>query len=208
VPVLPFYGAANPRLFAIERAAMDPAGRVLAAIDGALRRDGLVLDVGAGDGFTALRLDRDVVAMEPAEGMRRPGNGLRWVGGDAEHLPFADDAFSAAYSTWAYFFTGPGWDPSPGVAELHRVVRRGGPLVIVDNLGGDEFTAPMPQPAGADVDQWASLGFACTMIDTTFELASVEDARELLTLYFADAAPADPPLVMTYRVGVFTSAAR
>lgn len=207
MPVLPFYGESNPRLFAIERAAMDPAGLVLAALDGVLPRDGLVLDVGAGDGFTALRLDRDVVALEPASGMRRPGNGLRWVGGDAAHLPFTGDSFAAAYSTWAYFFTGPGWDPTPGVDELRRVVRGGGPLVIVDNLGGDEFTAPMPASAVADVEQWASLGFDCEVIDTTFELQSKDDARELLGMYFGDDAPADPPLAMTYRVGLFRATA-
>jgi hypothetical protein len=52
VTVIPFYGADDPAMFAIERAAMDRDGLVVRALDGLLPR-GRVLDVGAGDGFTA-----------------------------------------------------------------------------------------------------------------------------------------------------------
>ncbi|HUR50352.1 MAG TPA: class I SAM-dependent methyltransferase [Acidimicrobiales bacterium] len=71
--VIPFYGAQDRRLFDIERAAMDRPGRVIAALDELLPRHGVVLDVGAGDGFTAERLttsERSVTALEPAAGMR------------------------------------------------------------------------------------------------------------------------------------------
>ncbi len=54
--VIPFYGADDPDMFAIERRAMDRDGLVIAALDAALP-GGLVLDVGAGDGFSALTDD-------------------------------------------------------------------------------------------------------------------------------------------------------
>src|SRR5687768_5265227 len=111
--VIPFYGAQDRRLFEIERAAMDRPGRVIAALDELLPRSGLVLDVGAGDGFTAERLStatRRVVALEPAEGMRRPDRtSIEWLGGEAEHLPLRGASVDAAHSTWAYFFSR-NWD--------------------------------------------------------------------------------------------------
>ena len=90
--VIPFYGAGDRRLFEIERAAMDRPQRVVAAIDAVLPADGVVLDIGAGDGFTAERLTRaarTVVPVEPASGMWRRERALPWVGASAVALPFA-----------------------------------------------------------------------------------------------------------------------
>ena len=147
--VIPFYGADDPAMFAIERGAMDRDGLVIRALDELLPL-GRVLDVGAGDGFTAERLGagRRIVALEPSAGMIgvRP---LVWVRGDAEHLPFAEASFDGAYATWAYFFSRD-WDPTPGIAELDRVVRSGGPVAIVDNLGGDAFAAMADADISAD----------------------------------------------------------
>ena len=107
--VIPFYGATDPELFAIERASMDRAGKVIRFLDETLPESGLVLDVGAGDGFTAEALttpSRTVVALEPSAGMIRAERPLRWCRGKAQALPFADASFEGAYATWAYFFLG------------------------------------------------------------------------------------------------------
>jgi SAM-dependent methyltransferase len=205
VGVIPFYGAERPDLFAIEREAMDRPGLVIAALD-RLLPDGLVADIGAGDGFTAERLTRParpVVAVEPAAGMRRAGRPVLWAAASAEALPFADDSLSAAYATWAYFFSRD-WDPSPGLAELDRCVRAGGPLIVVDNLGDDEFTAPAGARANADPEYWAGQSFACEVVDTVFEFTSPADARTLLDLYFGPSADHGEQLSFTYRVGVFS----
>lgn len=205
--VIPFYGAGDRRLFEIERAAMDRPGRVVTVLDEVLPRDGLVIDVGAGDGFTAERLRRGgrrVVALEPAEGMRRPERRLLWAGGEAEHLPFRTGSVDAAYSTWAYFFSRE-WDPTPGLRELDRVVHRGGVIAIVDNLGDDEFTAlaPDPERLTAYPDFWKGQGFDCRPIDTVFQFESPADADQLLTLYFGPSPQHQARLTLTYRAGLF-----
>jgi SAM-dependent methyltransferase len=210
---LPFYGASDPELFSIERRAMDRPGRVLAELNQLLPEVGVVVDVGAGDGFTAEVLNsagRRVLAVEPAAGMRRPGRVLGWIAGVAQALPLQDASADAAYSTWAYFFTGAGWDPSPGLAELHRVVRRGGSLLIVDNVGDDEFTALSGDASSvtASVEQWRAFGFDCRVVETVFEFETREDADRLLGLYFGDADYSHVPLSLSYNVGIFTSVSR
>lgn len=207
--VIPFYGAEQPDLFAIERAAMDRPGKVIEALDRRLP-DGLILDVGAGDGFTASRLMTDartIVALEPAAGMIRRDRGLPWVRGDAERLPFADGTFGAAYATWAYFFSRD-WDPSPGIAELHRVVRPGGPLLVVDNLGDDEFTSLTDRVIAADPEFWDERGFEAEEIDTVFEFEDLDAARSLLDFYFGERGREGARLRLSFRVGLFSGESR
>lgn len=206
--VIPFYGVEHPELFAIERAAMDRPGLVIDRLDHLLP-GGTVLDVGAGDGFTAERLaraHREVVAVEPAEGMIDRSRALAWVQADAEALPFRDGAFDGAYATWAYFFSR-GFDTTLGIAELHRVVRPGGPLVIAENLGGDEFCALAPSDITADPAFWTSQGFSLEIIETEFSFASQGDALRLLTFYFGDVGPT-PSTRLAYRVGLFVGESR
>jgi SAM-dependent methyltransferase len=201
--VLPFYGSDHPDLFAIERAAMDRDGLVIDRLDEVLP-PGLVVDVGAGDGFTAERLDVDgrrIVALEPARAMIEFSRALMWVQGDAERMPFRDSSLDAAYATWAYFFSR-GFDPTPGLSELHRTVRAGGVLAIAENLGNDEFCALAPMDIAADTGFWQARGFSLETVETTFSFESDEDALRLLTFYFGDVGP-EPPKHMTYRVGLF-----
>ena len=206
--VIPFYGSEDPDLFAIERRAMDRDGLVLVALDRLLPA-GRVLDVGAGDGFTALRLGdgRSIVGLEPSVGMIARAADLTWVQGEAEHLPFADGAFDGAYATWAYFFSRD-WDPTPGIAELDRVVRPGGPLAIVDNLGGDAFCAMAESDITADPGFWAAQGFACEPIDTAFRFDDLEEARRLLGFFFGEPGVRGAALEVPFRVGLFHRRAR
>jgi SAM-dependent methyltransferase len=155
-------------MFALERKAMDPAGRVIDALDRRLPDRGLVLDAGAGDGFSAERLttgSRRVVPMEPAVGMIRRERDVPWVRGDAELLPFRDGSFAGAYATWAYFFSRE-WDPTPGIDELHRAVTPGGPLAIVDNLDGDDFSTMSEEHYTSDPEFWERNGFELEEIET------------------------------------------
>jgi len=204
--VFPFYGTQRRDLFAIERSAMDRSGLVIEVLDRRLPTTGWVLDVGAGDGHTAQRLStthRTLVALEPSRGMIRTDHGVAWVQGEAEHLPFGNDTFDAAYATWAYFFSR-NWDPSSGLQELHRVVRPGGPLLIVENLGPDEFSALAPTEINADPAVWERHGFRCDAIDTHFEFETLDDARTLLGFFFGAAGSEAAALRLTFRVGLFS----
>jgi SAM-dependent methyltransferase len=210
VPIIEFYGADDPEMFALECKAMDPTGRVIEALERHLPERGLVLDVGAGDGFSAERLttaSRRVVPMEPAIGMIRRDRPLPWVRGDAEFLPFRDGSFAGAYATWAYFFSRD-WDPTPGIDELHRVVTAGGPLAIVDNLDGDDFSAMTEEHYTSDPEFWERQGFELEEVNTTFEFDTHEEADRLLGFYFGDRARGTGKLEFFYRVGVFVRRSR
>ena len=205
--VIPFYGADDPAMFAIERGAMDRDGLVVRALD-ELLPNGRVLDVGAGDGFTAERLaaGRRIVALEPSAAMigaRTP----TWVGGDAEHLPFDDGSFDGAYATWAYFFSRD-WDATPGIRELDRVVRPGGPLAIADNLGGDAFASMADGDISADPAWWAAQGFRTHVIETAFRFDDLDDARRLLGFFFGERGVAGAAVHVPFRVGLFTRPSR
>ncbi|MDQ3515044.1 MAG: class I SAM-dependent methyltransferase [Chloroflexota bacterium] len=208
--VIPFYGATDGALFEIERRTMDRDGHVLAAID-ALLPGGVVLDTGAGDGFTVERLtrsDRLVLAIEPAAGMidqRRP---LPWVRAAAQALPFRDHSIDAAYATWAYFFPDIGYG-EPGLAEWHRVVRPGGPLIVADNAGHDAFSALDDDPVETAHTRawWAAHGFREEIVETTFRFDSIEEARHPLGFYVGERGRAWDALTIPYRVSLFIGVA-
>ena len=204
--VIPFYGARDRRLFAIERRCMDRDGIVIGRLD-ALLPAGKVLDIGAGDGFTAERLtrsDRRVIPLEPAVGMIDRGRPLPWVQGAAQHLPFTDHSLDGAYATWAYFFPDSGYGEA-GLTELHRVVRSGGPLLIVDNAGEDEFSQYLDDPSQmtSDAAWWAAHGFACEVMPTSFRFDHLDEARELLAFYFGERGRTEARQEVEYRVALY-----
>src|SRR3954468_16199653 len=92
------------------------------------------LDVGCGNGaFTEMIVDRcapaSVDGVDPAEGQlafarTRPAARLaKFHHGDAMSLPFPDHSFDVAVMPLVIFFVP---DPAVGVAEMARVVSRGG----------------------------------------------------------------------------------
>jgi MPBQ/MSBQ methyltransferase len=103
------------------------------------RRDLETLDAGAGTGFTTegivQHVDATNVTMldqsphQLARAARRPAlAACRRLLGDAEALPFADDAFDRYVSAGSIEY----WpDPQRGVAEAFRVLRPGGVAVVI-----------------------------------------------------------------------------
>jgi ubiquinone/menaquinone biosynthesis C-methylase UbiE len=208
--IIPFYGGEHPRLFEIERRCMDRDGKVIEYLSQHLP-DGLVLDIGAGNGFTAVRLatpTRTIIPLEPDPNMVDRQKPLAWAKGVAQDIPFHDHTFQAAYATWAFFFTNIE-TIKQGLQEANRVVQPGGPILIVDNAGDDEFCTLSPPNIASNRAWWQARGFQETIIHTAYRFDSLEEARELITFYFGE--PAAQRLHQTeieYKVAVYTTSAR
>lgn len=104
-----------------------PDPRIAQAVWDALGDARTVLNVGAGAGNYE-PIDRDVTAIEPSASMRaqRPASLGVAIDAVAESLPFPDDAFDAAMTTFSVHQWG---DLTAGLAEVRRVTR--GPIVIL-----------------------------------------------------------------------------
>jgi SAM-dependent methyltransferase len=131
----------HPDVYEIENRAVDPDGVLETAMRGIRDwRGASVLDIGCGSGYHLPWFAADaarVVGVEPHAPLvslaQRRTAGLANVEvrpGTAQRLPVADASADVAHARWAYFF-GPGCEP--GLAELDRVMRRGGAAFLVDN---------------------------------------------------------------------------
>lgn len=103
-----------------------------------------VLDLAAGTGTSSEPMERDGAFVVPCDfsvGMLGRGKRLRpelpFVGGDALALPFADQSFDAVTISFGLRNL---VDPRAGLAELLRVTRPGGRVVVC------EFSHPVWQP--------------------------------------------------------------
>jgi demethylmenaquinone methyltransferase/2-methoxy-6-polyprenyl-1,4-benzoquinol methylase len=109
--------------------------QTLAAIDP--RKGERILDLAAGTGASSLRLREagaDVVSCDFSVGMLRVGRRtfpeLDFIAGDALRLPFADESFDCVTISWALRNVN---DVSVALAEMRRVTRPGGRLVVLEN---------------------------------------------------------------------------
>jgi SAM-dependent methyltransferase len=185
-------------VYELENLAADPDGRV----EEAMREvrgwdDATVLDIGCGTGFHLPRFARTaakVIGVEPherlAELARRrvagtPGIAVRV--GAAQSLPLPAASVDVAHARWAYFF-GPGCEP--GLAELARVVRRGGAAFLIDNDAtrstfGSWFRRWLPSYDPAAIERfWARHGFSRTPIDMSWRFADRADLEAVLRIEF------------------------
>jgi len=104
-----------------------PDPRIARFILDALGDAETVLNVGAGAGGYE-PVDRDVTAVEPSASMRaqRPAHLSAAIDATAESLPFPDDSFDAAMTTFSVHQ----WrDLAAGLREMRRVTR--GPVVVL-----------------------------------------------------------------------------
>lgn len=111
--------------------------RVLGAV--VLDGDERVLDVGCGTGVLLEQLRRrhpglELQGIDPSEGMleiarKRCGADVSLAQGQAEKLPYPADAFDVIVSVSALHYFA---EPPQAIAEMHRVLRPAGRVVIVD----------------------------------------------------------------------------
>ena len=105
-----------------------------------LGRASRLLDLGAGTGKLTrqLRARCEVIAVEPSADMRAHNPGA--LDGTAESIPLGDAWVDAVFCAEAFhWFDGP-----VALAEIHRVLRLGGALVLLWNV-------PLREPALQDV---------------------------------------------------------
>ena len=110
--------------------------------------EGEVLEIGAGTGFNLPHYEKAsrVVAIEPDPSMARrlPRHAaeatvpVEVVSGSAESLPFPDESFDTAVVTFVFCSVN---DPSAALADVRRVLKPGGRLVLLEHVRGDDRLA-------------------------------------------------------------------
>lgn len=187
----------HPGTYETENRAFDPDGLVATAMAEVADWSGRdVLDVGCGTGFHLpwfAQTARSVVGVEPhpelvrlAQRRTRRTAGVRVLQGTAQQLPLPDGSVDVAHARWAYFF-GPGCEP--GLAELARVLRRGGTAFVLDNdpsrsTFGAWFRRGYPHlPAPEEVERfWSMHGWTRRPVLTRWAFSSRTDLESVVRI--------------------------
>lgn len=148
--------------------------RLRAAVLAEMPEGGRLLEVGAGTGLNFPFYPRGVRAAcaEPSREMllrarekpSRPA-GAALFQSYAERLPFADDAFDAAFATLVFCSVA---SPARAFAELRRVVRAGGRVALVEHVRP-------PGPLGYAFDALSLL--TVPLFDDHFNRRTADEAR-------------------------------
>jgi SAM-dependent methyltransferase len=186
--------------YEVENRAVDPHGRLGDALRARASWAGRdVLDLGCGTGFHLPWFAGEpggaatVVGVEPhphlAAIARRRVRALpqvRVLEGTAQSIPLPDASVDVVHARWAYFF-GPGCEP--GLAELGRVLRRGGTAMVVDNdptrsTFGRWFARGFPDHHAPDVVErfWSTHGWTRTPVDMGWSFASRADLEAVVRI--------------------------
>jgi ubiquinone/menaquinone biosynthesis C-methylase UbiE len=190
-------------IYEIENRALDPDGHVLAAMRNLAPWDGRTLvDLGCGTGFWLPVYARDastVIGIEPDPALREQAArritglpGVEVVPGSAEHLPLADRSVDVVHARFAYFLAPGG---NAGLAEVLRVLRPGGSLVVVDNdhhwgqfadLLAASSSAPPTRNSRAIDTWWRDRGATRHAIRSEWRFESRADLEAVLRIEFPD----------------------
>jgi SAM-dependent methyltransferase len=184
--------------YEVENRAADPDGVLWSAMESLADWSGRdVLDLGCGTGFHLPRFAstaRSVIGVEPhsdllalARRRTRSLENVSVVAGMAQAVPLPDASVDVVHARWAYFF-GPGSEP--GLAELSRVVRRGGTALVVDNdptrsTFGAWFRRGYPDVDAVAVERfWSTHGWARTPVDMGWRFSSHADLEAVVRIEF------------------------
>jgi SAM-dependent methyltransferase len=200
----------HPDVYEIENRALDPDGHVLAAMRSLAPWDGRTLvDLGCGTGFWLAGYARDaarVIGIEPDPALRaRAAARIRGVPkaevlpGSAEHLPLADRSVDVVHARFAYFLSpgivgrarAAGAPGDAGLAEVMRVLRPGGTLIVVDNdyrwgefagLLAAAASVPPMHTASAIDSWWRDRGATRHEVRSQWRFASRADLAAVLNI--------------------------
>lgn len=192
----------HPATYEIENRAVDPHGHLDAALRSLADWDGTtVLDLGCGTGFHLpgfASTAGQVIGVEPhpdllalARRRTRALSNVTLLQGTAQEVPLPAASVDVVHARWAYFF-GPGCEP--GLAELDRVVRRGGTALVIDNDGsrstfGEWFRRGYPHlPSPQEIERfWATRGWTRTPVDMGWSFGSRTDLEAVVRIEFKPA---------------------
>jgi SAM-dependent methyltransferase len=125
-----------------------------------------VLDLGCGSGYAARALRvaggaARAYGLDAAPGMARNArsytddddDGVGFLVGDFEHLPFGDGAVDHVWSMEAFYYAA---DPDAVLREVGRVLRSGGTFYCAVNFYAEsEQTADWPDRVGVEMVRWS-----------------------------------------------------
>lgn len=227
--ILPAWTEMDAALHARLGEVIDPERKVLAALERIVPLAGKrIADVGTGIGHYPMLLARHTgrtygiesdpalleVARERANAAHQPN--LRIVEGGAESIPLRDEAVDVVLSGLI-----DADDASlPAVAEMLRVLRRGGRLVVIGYYGRDEVASLLEPEVVAHALEatqrrsgwWLRHGFKIKVVHSRLDLTDPTTALELLPRLYGDRgraflmAPYPPSL--TLKLGLYHLAKR
>jgi ubiquinone/menaquinone biosynthesis C-methylase UbiE len=195
----------HPATYELENHAVDRAGRLASAMRSLADWTGrVVLDLGCGSGFHLAGFASSaaqVYGVEPHPGLVRLATrrtrslaNVRVLSGTAQAVPLPEASVDVVHARWAYFF-GPGCEP--GLAELDRVVRRGGTAFVIDNDAtrstfGAWFRRGYPAIDPVAVERfWSARGWRRTPVDVDWHFESRADLEAVVRIEFAPAVAED-----------------
>jgi ubiquinone/menaquinone biosynthesis C-methylase UbiE len=203
----------------------DYTGNLLTALRTITSLEGLdVIDMGTGTGRLARLLapfarsvrafDTSAVMLAVARERPKSAETRNWHVAVADHraLPVGSHSADLVISGWSICYTvvwEQDWQTELGkaLAEMERVVRPGGMLVIIETQGTGYETPNPPDNVKSYFAYLDANDFASTWIRTDFRFASVKEARELTTFFFrgdvADRLISREPAILPECTGVW-----
>jgi SAM-dependent methyltransferase len=185
--------------YELENRAADPGQAIEAAMRSVAGWSGRsFLDLGCGTGFHLARWAADaaqVTGVEPhpdlvaiARRRTRSLANVKVLQGAAQQLPLPDASVDVVQARWAYFL-GPGCEP--GLAEIDRVVRRGGTAFVIDNDAsrstfGGWFRRGYPMVDPEVVERfWSTRGWRRTPVDIEWRFDERADLEAVVRIEFS-----------------------
>lgn len=146
-----------------------------------------------------LAFDESAAMLAVAQRKLQATGWRNWQLTPADHqiIPLPDNCADVGLEGWAFAHY-VGWQPADwrqaltlALAEMARIVRPGGKLILLETLGTG-FTTPTPPPNLRPLYAWLQQeqGFSHTWLRTDYGFATLAEAQELLAFFFGEALAA------------------